>query len=260
MQIKITLIGAATVLLEIGSLRLLTDPVFDPPGGHYSFGWGTGSTKLTAPAVATEDIGRIDAVLLSHDHHQDNLDRAGRAFLPRAGQVITTRSGAKRLGGNSLGLRDWESTGIKGADGLKIKVTATPARHGPWFLRPIFGDVIGFMLEWPGQQFGALYISGDTVWFEGVEQVASRFKVGTALLHIGGVRFPITGPLRFTFNGAEAARLSRALDAHTIIPIHHEGWAHFREKQTETEKIFSVSDLQPRTRWLQPGEAISIKV
>ena len=48
MVLTITHIGVATMLLEIGSIRVLTDPVFDPAGGRYSFGWGTGSTKLTA--------------------------------------------------------------------------------------------------------------------------------------------------------------------------------------------------------------------
>jgi L-ascorbate metabolism protein UlaG (beta-lactamase superfamily) len=56
--------------------RLLTDPTFDPPGRRYTFGWGSSSRKLTGPAVAATDLGPIDAVLLSHDHHGDNLDAA----------------------------------------------------------------------------------------------------------------------------------------------------------------------------------------
>ncbi len=61
MNVRITHIGTATLLLELGDLRLLTDPVFDPPGGTYAFGWGTGSTKLTAPAVPGEALGTMDA-------------------------------------------------------------------------------------------------------------------------------------------------------------------------------------------------------
>ena len=55
-------------------------------------------TKTTGPAVAAEEIGPIDAVLLPHDQHGDNLDRSGRALLTHAGVVLTTPEGAGRLG------------------------------------------------------------------------------------------------------------------------------------------------------------------
>src|SRR3954451_233496 len=97
MSFAFTHLGTAMALLEIEGLRILTDPVFDPPGRRYDFGWGTGSTKLSGPALSPEAVGRIDAVLLSHDQHADNLDDAGRAFLPRAGVVLTTAPGARRL-------------------------------------------------------------------------------------------------------------------------------------------------------------------
>ena len=130
MNFNLTHISAATMLLEIGKLRLLTDPVFDSAGGKYSFGWGTGSTKLTDSPVSTESLGHIDAVLLSHDHHEDNLDKAGRAFLPNVKRVLTTTSGERRLRGNAEGLANWQSVILESGD-TKVKVTATPAQHGP---------------------------------------------------------------------------------------------------------------------------------
>ena len=78
MEVRLSHIGGPTVLIEFGGWRLLTDPTFDPAGGKYRFGWGTGSQKLTGPSVSPEELGEIDAVLLSHDHHDDNLDKAGR--------------------------------------------------------------------------------------------------------------------------------------------------------------------------------------
>jgi L-ascorbate metabolism protein UlaG (beta-lactamase superfamily) len=88
-DVRITHIGGPTALIEVGDWRLLTDPTFDAPGRKYRFGWGTGSKKLAGPAIAASELGPIDAVLLSHDHHEDNLDPAGRALLPSAGAVIT---------------------------------------------------------------------------------------------------------------------------------------------------------------------------
>ena len=90
------LVGGPTAVLEYAGLRLLTDPTFDPPGEQAG-----GLTKLTGPAVSADDVGAIDAVLLSHDQHADNLDVSGRAFLARAGRTLTTPLGAERLGGNA---------------------------------------------------------------------------------------------------------------------------------------------------------------
>ncbi|MFZ5518297.1 MAG: MBL fold metallo-hydrolase [Candidatus Zhuqueibacterota bacterium] len=257
---RITHIGTATVIIEIGSLRILTDPVFDPAGGRYSFGWRTGSTKLTSPTVAVESLGHIDLVLLSHEHHGDNLDRAGRAWLPDAGQVITTVSGERRLRGNAVGLSKWASVEVGSREGLRVKVIATPARHGPLWTRPFVGEVIGFIVEWDGQRHGALYISGDTVWFRGIVEVGRRYRISTAVLHLGGVRFPLYGPIRFTFTGAEAARAAQALNARTIVPIHYEGWTHFRESRAESEQAFIAAGLGDRVLWLPPGVTSEIEV
>ena len=81
---RLTHIGGPTALIELDGWRLLTDPTFDPPGRTYAFGWGTRSRKLAGPA-SRPGVGPIDAVLLSHDHHADNLDDAGRALLPAPG-------------------------------------------------------------------------------------------------------------------------------------------------------------------------------
>ena len=260
MDVTITHVGGPTVLIEVGGWRLLTDPTFDTSGGSYRFGWGTGSRKLTEPAIAASEIGPIDAVLLSHDHHDDNLDAAGRAFLPSAGAVVTTVSGAKRLGGNARGLEPWASTRLEDPDRTPIEITATPCRHGPPLSRPIVGDVIGFALRWEGQEHGVLWISGDTVLFDGVRQVADRLQVDVALLHLGGVRFPISGPARYTMNAKEAVELCRLVRPRTAIPIHYEGWKHFREGRDaiERELADAPEEVSSRFRWLPIGVATEL--
>jgi L-ascorbate metabolism protein UlaG (beta-lactamase superfamily) len=260
MEISLTHIGGPTVLIEIGDWRLLTDPTFDPPGQSYRFGWGTGSRKLAGPAIAASDLGPIDAVLLSHDHHDDNLDAAGRALLPSAGAVITTVSGAKRLGGDARGLEPWASTWLEAPGRPPIEIVATPCRHGPPLSRPIVGEAIGFALRWEGQEDGVLWISGDTVLYDGVREVADHLQVGTALLHLGGVRFPISGPVRYTMNAKEAVELCRLVQPRTVIPIHYEGWKHFREGREAIESALADApeDLQERIQWLPIGGATKL--
>jgi L-ascorbate metabolism protein UlaG (beta-lactamase superfamily) len=261
-EVRLTHIGGPTLLIEFGGWRLLTDPTFDPAGGKYSFGLGTGSVKLTAPSLRPEELGEIDAVLLSHDHHDDNLDAAGRALLPRAGAVITTAPGAKRLGGNARGLGFWERTTLEAPGKPTIEIVATPCRHGPPLSKPLVGDVIGFGLTWEGQEHGAFWISGDTVLYPGVREVAERLDVGTAVVHLGGVRFPISGPLHYTMTGAQAAELLGEIGPHTVIPIHYEGWKHFRQGREEVEREWrgAPASLRESVRWLDIGVAAEVEV
>src|SRR4051812_15122040 len=260
MDVRLTHIGGPTVLIEVAGWRLLTDPTFDPPGGGYRFGWGTGSRKLTGPAIASSELGPIDAVLLSHDHHDDNPALAGRALLPPADAGLTTAAGARRLGGNARGLEPWAETGLDAPGRAPIEITATPCRHGPPLSHPIVGDVIGFALRWEGQEHGVLWISGDTVLYDGVREVAERLRVGTALLHLGGVQFPVTGPVRYTMTAEDAVELCRLIRPHTAIPIHYEGWKHFRQGRETIERTFATApdDIRNRVRWLPLGAEVEV--
>ena len=260
-DLRITHIGGPTTLIETGGWRLLTDPTFDAPGRRYAFGWGTSSRKLAGPAVPASELGRIDAVLLSHDHHGDNLDPAGRALLPAAGVVVTTAAGAKRLGGAARGLAPWETTRLEAPGRPAIEVTATPCRHGPPLSHPLVGDVVGFALRWEGQERGALWISGDSVLYDGLRSVAGRVPVDIALLHLGGVQFPITGPLRYTMTARDAVALCELLRPRVVIPVHYEGWKHFRQGRAAIERAFAEApdDVRRSVRWLPIGEPVDIQ-
>jgi L-ascorbate metabolism protein UlaG (beta-lactamase superfamily) len=261
-SVRITHIGGPTALIEVGGWRLLTDPTFDAPGRRYAFGWGTSSRKLAGPAIAASELGHIDAVLLTHDHHDDNLDDAGRALLPGAGTVVTTASGAGRLGGNARGLRPWQETRLEAPGRPVIEVTATPCRHGPPLSHPLVGDVVGFALSWDGQTDGVLWISGDTVLYKGVREVADRLRVDTALLHLGGVQFPITGPLRYTMTARDAIELCRVVRPRVVIPIHYEGWGHFRERRDAVERDLAGApeDVRRSVRWLPLGRPETLTI
>src|ERR1700743_3742442 len=106
-DITVTLIGGPTVLIEFDGVRLLTDPTFEPPGLYQET--PDRFEKTSVPALSVEQIGALDAVLLSHDHHFDNLDHSGRAMLPGVPAIYTTNAGAGRLGGHALGLAPFET-------------------------------------------------------------------------------------------------------------------------------------------------------
>ena len=250
---KITLIGGPTALIEIGGFRLLTDPTFDAPG-EYKLPHVT-LKKTSHPALTAEQIGRVDAVLLSHDQHADNFDHAGRAYAMQAPRLLTTIVGAKRLGGVAEGLAPGESTKLTNPAGT-LTITATPARHGPAGIEPLAGNVIGFVLSLAGAR--PIYITGDTVWYEGVGEVARRFQAGLVLLFAGAAK--TRGAFHLTMDANDALDAAHAFPDATIVPLHYEGWAHFSQSGDDLVQSFKALGIGARLRLLEPGVPTAIEL
>ncbi len=256
-QLKFTYIGGPTAFLELGGLRLLTDPTFDPAGAEYPTGTYT-LRKTAGPALGLASLGRVDVVLLSHDQHYDNLDHAGRDLLKGVEAVLTTPAGAERLGGHAIGLAPWQSVDLAMRNGRVLRVTGTPARHGP--AGGNRGPVTGFVLALTETPQSAIYISGDTVWYEDIAEISRRFSIKVAILFMGAARVPEVGPAHLTFTAGEGVEAARAFAEATIIPLHYEGWAHYSESRRQIEDAFTSAGLEHRLQWMEPGRASVITV
>ncbi|GLY43911.1 MBL fold metallo-hydrolase [Amycolatopsis sp. NBRC 101858] len=245
----ITLSGGPTALLELGGVRLLTDPTFDAPGDHSI---GNRVLVKTEDSVLTEDaVGVVDAVLLSHDQHPDNLDDRGRAYLGTVPLTLITPSGAERLGGTARGLKPWEETQVG-----PLTVTAVPALHGPEGAEPTTGEVTGFVLS--GDGLPTVYVSGDNASVELVREIASRFRVDIAVLFAGAARTALFDGAPLTLTSANAAEAAKVLDAAKVVPLHFRGWQHFSEGPDTLRREFEASGLTDRLVLLEPGQRAEI--
>jgi L-ascorbate metabolism protein UlaG (beta-lactamase superfamily) len=244
----LTLIGGPTVLIELAGFRLLTDPTFDPPGDYMG---AVRLEKTAGPALSAAEVGAVDAVLLSHDQHFDNFDRAGRAFISRARTTLTTQAGAARLAGHSKGLAPFESAILESESGAKLFVTATPARHGPAGIEPISGDVVGFLIgrQNPGD---AIYVTGDTVWYDGVAEVARRYKPKLVIAFAGAAE--PRGPFDVTMDTNDVIETAHAFPDATIVGVHNHGWAHFTQSPADLMSAFAALGIPKRLMRLELGK------
>jgi len=251
LEVALTLIGGPTVLIEMAGLRFVTDPTFDQPGLYHG---GVTLEKTSAPALSAGKVGRVDAVLLSHDQHFDNLDHGGRAFLAQARTTFTTPVGAARLGGAAVGLEAWRSRIFQGENGA-VHVTAAPARHGPVGIEPISGEVAGFLIgiAEPGD---ALYFAGDTVWYEGVAEVARRYKPKLVILNTGSAE--PRGKFHVTMDANDAIEATHAFPQAKIAAIHNEGWRHFAESAEDLAQAFRTLGLAERLLPLERGRMVKL--
>lgn len=124
------------------------------------------------------------------------------------GHDLHDKEGRSEARGDCVGLAAWETATLEAPGKETITITATPCRHGPVGSEPITGPVVGFSLAWAGQEHGELSVTGDTVLYGALREVASRLRVGTMLLHLGSVRFRyLSGWIRYTMDAREGAEL-----------------------------------------------------
>jgi L-ascorbate metabolism protein UlaG (beta-lactamase superfamily) len=250
-ELRVTFVGGPTALLEIADRRLLTDPTFSP-AGDYETGPGRTLTKTEGPGVSLESLEPIDAVLLSHDPHVDNLDPAGRELVGRILLTLTTVSGARRLGGTAQGLPPWAAITLG-----QLEVIAVPAQHGPAGAEGVAGEVIGFVLR--GRDLPSVYVSGDNASLDQVRAIARRVgPVDVALLFAGAARTSLFDGAPLTLTSENAAEAARILNAKVVIPLHTRGWGHFTEGPDSVRKAFANAGLSERLRVLEPGESITL--
>ena len=240
--ISVIYLGGPTIILEIGGVRLMTDPTLDPAGETFMINDKPAYWKTAGPAGT--DIGKIDVVLLSHDQHGDNLDHAGREFLTSVPKTFTTKVGAQRLKGNAVGLAPWESIALN----EEVIITSTPARHGPAGSEHLTGEVTGFIVATKEMQ---IYITGDTVFYDGIKEVAEKFNP-KYVFNFAGAAKP-RGPFNVTMGTNDAIDTSFAFPAATIIPVHFEGWSHYTETGEMLQQSFTALGIADRLQILQPG-------
>jgi len=254
MTVRIELIGGPTALIDLGGLRILTDPTFDPPGDH-----PVGErvlVKTTGPSRTPEEIGAVDAVLLSHDQHPDNLDDRGRVFVRDAPLTVSTTAAAERVEGTVRGLGPWTHLTIPRPDGSELRVHAVPAQHGPDGTEASSGPVLGFVLA--GDGLPTVYVSGDNASLRVVEEVAENLgPIDIAVLHVGAARTARLDAF-LTLTADKAARAAILLGDAVVVPVHAEGWAHFTQGQEEVRAAFAEHGLTARLRMVPPGGIVEL--
>ena len=258
-KFSITHIGTATAVFEVDGVNILTDPFFSPPEATWDMGGGAILKTPETVAMGLDRLPPINAVLLSHEDHPDNLDELGRQLL-NGRHVFTTMDGSKNLAPRPgvAGMKPWETRDVE-LGGKTFHITATPCQHLPG------GECIGFIFTC--DDFGvssdgkpnAIYFTGDTVYIDELRQIPEKFHIVAAVMNLGSAFAPLpTGPVQITMDGAQAARLFRDIKADCLVPMHYESWAHFTQYGKDLVQVFKDEGISEKVRWLEPGKSVKI--
>lgn len=260
----LTHVGNATVLLRFGPFAVLTDPSFLHAGDHVHLGYGLRSKRLVEPALPFSALPPLDLVVLSH-LHEDHFDRAAEAALDRSVPIVTTPHAARKLQRKGFvearGLKTWGRY-LREKESVWLQVTSLPAQHGPRGVHHLLPPTMGSMLEFrthDGEHLWRLYVSGDTLSVEQLEEIPRRFRgsVDLALVHLGGTR--VMGVM-VTADGDHGVRILQAIDPREAVPIHYDDFDVFKSPLSDFRAKAKAAGLEPRLRYLERGQTYAFEL
>jgi L-ascorbate metabolism protein UlaG (beta-lactamase superfamily) len=244
---RLTYVGHATVLLEQGGARMLTDPLVRSGIAH---------VRRRVPVPDLEELRELDAILISHAH-ADHLDIASLKRLEHRGPVVAPRGCAGMLVRAGLPevieMDAGERSTIAGIEIEAVRADHDGRRH------PLskYMSALGFILHGPAR----VYFAGDTDLFDGMSEFAGRVDVALLPIWGWGPRLP-DGHL----NPESAARATALIRPDVVVPIH---WGTLRSVGTRADgdpstpaRTFAanVASLAVATqvRILGPGESMPL--
>jgi len=255
---RITYIGHATLLLELGGVRILTDPNFDPRLGRIL-------PRVSAPGIALEELPALDAILLTHAH-ADHLSFASLERLPRDIPLFAPPAVGRWL--RRLGVSqtvDLGPGGIEHVGGVSIQAATATHRGNRYGFDRWRGDANMYLLD-AGE---TIFFAGDTALAEDTHHLVERtlWRAGRALdlalLPIGYAPWWKPGFRRGHLTHEDALTLFERLRARMFVPYH---WGTFRHvTATAHDAIDRLRErleshhLSEAVRIVEPGESLEVE-
>jgi len=241
---RVTLLRHATLVVEVGGLTLLVDPMLSDAEAMDPVMDSPVTRRIPmvplplGPAELARLVSGLDAVLLTHSH-RDHWDARAREILPRTLPVICQPANREELraGGFHAAMAVDDVGAWRG-----VRFARTGGRHGTGEIGERMGQVSGFVVEVPGEP--SLYVAGDTIWCPEVEAALAAHRPAVVVVNAGAARFNAGGPI--TMSAEDVAEVCRHAPGAAVVAVHMEAVNHCLLTREALRRHLAAAGLEGR--------------
>jgi L-ascorbate metabolism protein UlaG (beta-lactamase superfamily) len=257
-EMNIQQIRNATLTVEYGGQKFLIDPMFSKKGEFDPFLPAERDDRnpiVELPMSVDEILDGVDAVIITHTH-EDHFDQAAKEQLPKDIKMIMQDEQdaelAKELGFTNIEVME-EEVGI---DFNGVELTEVDGRHGHGETAKLMGNVMGIVFQHTDEK--TLYLAGDTVWYEKVQEIIDTYKPEVIMLNGGENQFVEDGPVGPLIMGKEDIyEVYKAAPEADIIVSHMEAVNHWGLSREELKNFINEKGIESNVLVPDDGESYS---
>jgi L-ascorbate metabolism protein UlaG (beta-lactamase superfamily) len=251
---RLRLVRHATLLVEYNGHKLLVDPMLDDAGARPAIQNSPNPRNnplVPLPISVEEVLQGVEAVLVTHTH-SDHWDATAARRLPKRLPLFGQREDEEKFRGQGLG----DVRPIIGSMAWnEIEITRTGGQHGKGEIAKAMAPVSGFVLRAQGEP--TLYIAGDTIWCDEVQQALRTNRPAAIVVNTGAAQFLEGDPITMTADDVIAT--CQAAPGAQVIAVHMEAINHCLLTRADLAFQLDAARVARQVAIPQDGDLVNVQ-
>lgn len=250
------LLRHATIILNIGGIKILIDPMLSPKNAMDPVQNCGNETRIPMvdlpinPDELKSVINEVDAVFITHIH-RDHWDPAAQSLIPKNKTIFCQPADEPAI----------KAQGFENVAAIKdqlnwkgLTIHRTSGQHGTGEIGKKMGQVSGFVFDDGNQK---IYVAGDSIWCTEVEQALESHKPAIIIANAGGAQFLTCAPITMTPEDILNLR-NKSLQA-KIIAVHMDTVNHCFVKRSDLLAVINEKQLSSTILVPADGQILSLQ-
>ncbi|MNZ87203.1 metal-dependent hydrolase [compost metagenome] len=232
-EVQIRLLRHATLTIEIANTKFLVDPLFAEKDAYDPIPYAGNTIRYPMVGLpfngeeTKQLINEVDAILVTHTHN-DHWDIVAQNIIPKDKPLLCQPADLDLL--KQQGFQNVTAV-IDELTFNGISITRTGGQHGTGEIGKKMGIVSGFVLN---DGTTNVYVAGDTIWCEEVEEALNAFKPDITIVNAGAPQYIVGDPITMTPN--DIISVAEHLPSTKIVAVHMDTVSHAKVSRLDLEK------------------------